>query len=60
MKKSDEFEKFDAVMDGLLSVPKSELQRKLESEKRAKERKKRPVKTASSSRVSASGKRRAS
>ncbi|HYX31241.1 MAG TPA: hypothetical protein VE863_22085 [Pyrinomonadaceae bacterium] len=56
--KSKEFEKFDVVMDGLLTVPKSELQRKLDDEKRAKERKKRPVKTASS-RVSASGKRRA-
>lgn len=33
---SEEFEKFDKVMDGLLSVPYSELQRKLEEEKRAK------------------------
>lgn len=35
-KKPDEFEKFDKVMDGLLSVPYSELQSKLEAEKRAK------------------------
>ena len=57
MKKSQsEFEKFDAVMGGLLAVPYSELQRKLESEKRAKEKKKRS-KTASS-RVSASRKGR--
>lgn len=57
-KRSDEFEKFDAIMDGLLSVPYSELQKKLADEKKAKQRKKRPVKTASA-RVSASGKRRA-
>jgi hypothetical protein len=37
-KQSDEFEKFDQVMDGLLSVPYSELQKKLEEEKREKEK----------------------
>ncbi len=57
MKQRSEFEKFDAVMDGLLAVPHSELQRKLEAEKRAKEKKKRS-KTASS-RASASHKGRA-
>ena len=36
-KQPDEFEEFDKVMDGLLSVPYSELQRKLE-EKRVKEK----------------------
>jgi hypothetical protein len=37
---SDEFEKFDNVMDGLLSVPYSELQKRLEEEKRGKEKQK--------------------
>ena len=57
MKKQTEFEKFDAVMNGLLAVPRSELTEKLEQEKRAKEKKKRS-KTASSSRVAASRKGR--
>lgn len=34
----NEFEEFDKVMDGLLSVPYSELQKKLEEEKREKEK----------------------
>jgi hypothetical protein len=55
---SREFEKFDAVMEVLLVVPYSELQRKLEEEKRAKaKKKKRP--TSIASRASASGKKRA-
>jgi hypothetical protein len=37
-KQADEFEEFDKVMDGLLSVPYSELQKKLEEEKRQKEK----------------------
>jgi hypothetical protein len=37
---SDEFEKFDKVMDGLLSVPYAELQKRLEEEKRGKEKQK--------------------
>ena len=53
-KQSDEFEKFDKVMDGLLSVPYSELQRKLEEEKKEKEKGRRaissPASRASSSR----------
>jgi hypothetical protein len=42
MKKApdSEFEQFDKVMDGLLSVPYSELQKKLEEEKREKEKEK--------------------
>lgn len=36
MKQKPEFEKFDKVMDGLLAVPYSELQKKLEEEKREK------------------------
>ena len=51
MKNTDasEFEKFDRVMGGLLAVPYSELQHKLEQEKRAKgKKKKRPTLTASS------------
>ena len=45
-----EFEQFDKVMSGLLSVPYSELQKKLEEEKQEKARgkKKRPTSTASS------------
>ncbi len=59
-KSSPEFEKFDSAMSGLLAVPYSELQQKLEAEKRdkSKHKKKRPTSPASSSRVSASGKRR--
>lgn len=57
--KSTEFENFDRAMDGLLAVPYSELQKKLEEEKRAKakHKKKRPNVTASS-RASSSRKKR--
>ena len=57
--KSD-FEKFDKVMDGLLSVPYSELQRKLEEEKRAKaeQKKKRATSSSPASRASSSPKKR--
>jgi hypothetical protein len=55
--KSREFEKFDAVMGGLLSVPYSELQKKLTEEKKHKaKKKKRLISTAS--RVFASRKKR--
>ncbi len=58
-KKSSDFNKFDEVMIGLLAVPYSELQKKLEQEKRdkAENKKKRSISTASSP-ASASGKRR--
>ena len=56
MSDKSEFEKFDAIMGGLLAVPRSELNKKLDAEKRTKEKKKRS-KTASS-RVSASRKER--
>ncbi|HKZ76890.1 MAG TPA: hypothetical protein VJ124_01095 [Pyrinomonadaceae bacterium] len=57
-KSSSEFERFDAVMDGLLAVPYSELQKKLEKEKQAKaKKKKRPTSTAS--RASSSRKKKA-
>ncbi len=36
-KPPDEFEEFDKVMNGLLAVPYSELQKKLEEERRAKD-----------------------
>ena len=53
MKTKSEFERFDAVMDGLLAVPHSELKQELAKEERAKgKKKKRPTKAASS-RVSA-------
>ena len=55
MKEKSEFEKFDAVMGGLLAVPRSELQKELAKEERAKaKKKKRPTLTASSSRVASS------
>jgi hypothetical protein len=47
-KQSPEFEKFDEVMGGLLSVPYSELQQKLEEEKREKEKGKRPTSSPAS------------
>lgn len=49
-KERGEFENFDDTMRGLLSVPYSELQKKLEEEKqaKAKHKKKRPTSTASS------------
>jgi hypothetical protein len=57
--KSEEFENFDKVMDGLLSVPYSELQKKLEEEKREKEKGRRPTSSpaspASSSRKKSAG-----
>lgn len=47
-KKSEEFQNFDKVMTGLLAVPYSELQEKLEAEKHEKaKKKKRPILTAS-------------
>ena len=57
--KSTEFEKFDKTMRGLLAVPYSELQKKLEEEKQAKgkHKKKRPNVTAST-RASSSRKKR--
>jgi hypothetical protein len=51
MSKDREFDKFNKVMDGLLAVPYSELQKKLEDEKRDKaahKKKKRSTSTASS------------
>jgi hypothetical protein len=51
MKKTNsEFENFNKVMGGLLAVPYSELQKKLEQEKKAKakQKKKRPTSIASS------------
>lgn len=53
-KQPDEFEKFNKVMDKLLSVTHSELQRKLEEEKLEKaERKKKPAISSPASRASA-------
>jgi hypothetical protein len=59
-KPTDEFEKFDKVMDGLLSVPYSELQKKLEEEKRgkAKQKEKRATSSPASARASSSRKKR--
>jgi hypothetical protein len=59
MKKDlSEFENFDKVMGGLLSVPYSELQKKLEEEKQSKQKKKKRATTSPASRVSAARKRR--
>lgn len=53
------FEQFDKVMDGLLAVPYSELQKKLEEEKRDKAKHKRKRTTSpASGHASSSGKRR--
>lgn len=59
-KSSDEFNSFDKTMSALLAVPYSELQKKLEAEKKdkARHKKKRPISTASSVRASSSGKKR--
>lgn len=48
MKREEEFERFEKMTDGLLSVPHAEIKEKLEREKRAKKRKK--PKTSSASR----------
>jgi hypothetical protein len=58
-KDKDEFETFDDAMRGLLAVPYTELQKRLEDEKREKSRhkKKRPTSTASS-RASSNRKKR--
>jgi len=59
-KSSSEFENFDRVMGGLLAVPYSELQAKLEEEKRAKakHKKRRPTSSPASVRASSSDKKR--
>jgi hypothetical protein len=59
-KPSEEFDKFDKVMDGLLSVPYSELHRKLEEEKqaKAKQKKRRVTSSSPASRASSSRKKR--
>jgi hypothetical protein len=49
-RKESEFEKFDETMEKLLSVPYSELQKKLADEKKKKEKKR--TKRPTSSRVS--------
>lgn len=51
-KQSDEFKRFDEVMGGLLAVPYSELQAKIEKENRAKAQKKKRAKTSPASRAS--------
>lgn len=60
-KPSPEFEQFDKVMDGLLSVPYSELQKKIEEENKAKQAKKKRATSSSpaSDRASSSRKKRA-
>ena len=56
---SDEFNQFDRIMDGLLSVPYSELQQKLEEEKQAKAKQKEKRATSpASSRASSDPKKR--
>jgi inner membrane protein involved in colicin E2 resistance len=58
-KDKSEFENFDKIMGGLLAVPYSELQDKLEEEKRAKAKAKKKRATSPASRVSAARKKRA-
>jgi hypothetical protein len=58
-KQSDEFEKFDSVMGGILAVPYKELHDKLEQEKREKTKhKKKRTTSPGSSRASSSQKKR--
>ena len=58
--KDSEFERFDNTMRGLLSVPYSELQKKLEDEKHAKgKHKKKRATSPASSRASSVRKRHA-
>ncbi len=56
--KSTEFENFDKTMRGLLAVPYSELQEKLEEEKHQKAKAKKKRATSPASRVSAVRKKR--
>jgi inner membrane protein involved in colicin E2 resistance len=57
--RSDEFEEFDKIMGGLLSVPYSELQKKLEEEKQTKaKKKKRATSSSPASRASSASKKR--
>jgi hypothetical protein len=56
--KSSEFENFDKVMDGLLSVSYEELQKKLKEEKQGKEERKERRSTSSASRASSNPKKR--
>ncbi len=51
MKKDTEFEAFNETMDKLLSVPYSELKKKLDEEKETKKKKKQRKTTSSSARV---------
>lgn len=58
-KEPSEFESFDRAMGGLLAVPYSELQKKLEEEKQAKAKhKKKRATSPASSRASSSRKKR--
>lgn len=57
-KEPSEFENFDKTMRGLLAVPYSELQKKLEEEKEAKHKKKKRATTSPASRVSSARKKR--
>jgi hypothetical protein len=57
--KESEFEKFDRVMGGLLTVPYAELQKKLEAAQRVKQKKKKRPTSTASSRASSSRKKRA-
>ncbi|HLL16737.1 MAG TPA: hypothetical protein VK388_16890 [Pyrinomonadaceae bacterium] len=56
-KQSKEFENFDKVMDGLLAVPYSELQKKLEEERQAKAKQKDERTTSPVSRASSNSKK---
>jgi hypothetical protein len=57
-KPADEFREFDRVMDGLLAVPYSELQRKLEEERQAKAEQNKGRATSPASPSSSSRKKR--
>jgi len=49
---SEDFRRFDRVMDGLLAVPYTELQRKLKEGKQSKAKRQKRAKASPASRVS--------
>ena len=55
MKRADEYAKFDSLMEKLLRVPHSEIKAKLEAEKMAKAKKRKPKKTSASRDKSGAG-----
>lgn len=51
MSKNREYDKFDSTMRALIAVPHSEIKAKLDAEKRAKEKKRKPKRHSALGRV---------